>query len=333
MSIRKRISRRKAVFLSALAAAEFVLPPARAAESTHVLVFGDRNASGENLAHAFFQLLSLTGSRSGVITTTPEQDAASAELVAPFLDPAFLLQRASGERYLAVNYMPSDVDTFEISHLRETRPSAGVIVVRYAVAAIATTPDSGLILSAEKAPRLTVFRWSEARKRWLVVSHANFNTPVAAICSQKPVMTAGLPSPVGQQQRHLGEELVRRWFDLLAREQGELMLNPQVQSQTAGGDGYTTIAERKRITVTSRELDGYVVTHHEGLMVVSVYHRVAEANYMGTQLGTAKNPLVLTFQQAGDGAWMLIAIAIFCPPKQRPADVACIDPGQAEQSL
>ena len=229
--------------------------------------------------------------------------------------------------------MPSDVDTFEISDLRETRPSAGVIVVRYAVAAITTTPDTGMVMSAEKAPRLTVFRWNKARKRWLVVSHANFNTPVAAICSQKPVTYTGLLSPADQQQQHLGEDLVQKWFNLLAREQGELMLNPQVQSQTAGGDGYTTISERKRITVTSRELDGYVVTHHEGLMVISVYHRVTDANYMGTQLGTTKNPLVLTYQQEEDGTWLLIAIAIFCPPKGLPAGVACIDPGQTEQSL
>jgi hypothetical protein len=333
MTFRKRISRRTTVFLSALAVAKCVLKPVHASASTHVLIFEDRKASGEGLAHAFFELLSLTGSRSGIIGTTPEQDAASVGLVAPFLDPAFLLQRASGERYMAFNYMPSDIDAFEISDLRETRPSANVIVVRYAVSAIATTPDTGMVMSADKAPRLTVFRWNEERKRWLVVSHANFNTPVAAICSQKPVTYTELMSPADQQQQYLGEDLVQKWFDLLAREQGELMLNPQVQSQTAGGDGYTTISERKRITVTSRERDGYVVTQHEGLMVISVYLRVTEANYMGTQLGTTKNPLVLTFQQEDDGMWLLIAIAIFCPPKVLPKDVACIDAGQTEQSL
>jgi len=50
--------------------------------------------------------------------------------VASFLDQAFLPQRISGERCFAVNSMPSDVDTFEMSYLRETRLSAGVIVVR-----------------------------------------------------------------------------------------------------------------------------------------------------------------------------------------------------------
>ena len=46
--------------------------------------------------------------------TAAAQDAASQALVRPFPDPAFQSQQASGERYDAARYMPTDIDAFTV---------------------------------------------------------------------------------------------------------------------------------------------------------------------------------------------------------------------------
>ena len=125
-------------------------------------IFSNKDASGEELASAFFDLLSNTGSPAGTVGTTADQDEASKTLVKPYLDPALQLQRSTGERYTAETYIPADIDEFDIGDVRETRPAEDVLVVRYSVRATETLPDAALVMSNNKAPRLTVFHWSGA---------------------------------------------------------------------------------------------------------------------------------------------------------------------------
>ncbi len=158
---------------------------ALAASAAYDQVFKNKSSSGEALVTAFFDLLSNTGSPIGVVGTTAAQDEASKTLIKPYLDKAFLLQRASGERYIYETYNPADVDKFEVGDIRVTRPAQGVIVARYSVRATETLPDAALLMSKSKAPRLTVFHWNTSDNRWKILSHANFNTPVASICDKK----------------------------------------------------------------------------------------------------------------------------------------------------
>ena len=130
--------RKKIRFACLLVSAFLLLLPTSgsfAGDRSYEKVFSDKSATGEDLANAFFDLLSNTGSPSGTVGTTAEQDEASKALVKPYLDPAFLLQRASGERYTAETYLPADVDEFELGDVRETRPADDVVVVRYSVRA------------------------------------------------------------------------------------------------------------------------------------------------------------------------------------------------------
>ena len=101
----------KNLSLAVLAFPLMSLPNATlAADIRYGQTFSDKSATGEELANAFFDLLSNTGSPTGTVGTTAEQDEASRALVKPYLDPAFQIQRASGERYTAENYLPADVD-------------------------------------------------------------------------------------------------------------------------------------------------------------------------------------------------------------------------------
>ena len=163
-------------------------------------VFNSKSATGEELANAFFDLLSATGSPAGTVGTTTEQNEASKALVSPHLDSAFQLQRASGERYTANTYLPADVDDFEIGDVRETRPADDVLVVRYSVRTTETLSDAALVMSKDKAPRLTVFHWNDSDKSWKILSHANFNTPLAAVCDNEPLVDNGLQSSVSADE-------------------------------------------------------------------------------------------------------------------------------------
>ena len=206
--------------------------PAITSELSYDSMFKEETATGGGLANAFFYLLSATGSPYGTVGTTAEQDEASKALVKPYLDPAFQLQRASGERYTAATYLPADVDAFEIGDVRETRPADDVLVVRYSIRTTQTLPDAALVMGKDKAPRLTVFHWNASQKIWKILSHANFNTPVAAVCDKDPLVDNGLESPADPEDQALGVSLAEKWFDLLEQGDGSPIMNAQVQGQT-----------------------------------------------------------------------------------------------------
>lgn len=297
--------------------------------------FSNRNATGEELANAFFDLLSNTGSPTGTVGTTAEQDAASKALVKPYLDPAFQLRRSSGERYIAATYLPADVDDFEIGDAREARPAEDVLVVRYSVRTTETLPDAALVMSKDKAPRLTSFHWSDADARWKVLSHANFNTPVAAVCDRDPIVDNGLDSTATSEDQALGEGLMTKFYDLLVQGDAAPILHQMIQFQSASGVGYTSLAERKKSTKISKtDISDAVVTRNQSLLVVSVNHETATERVLmqETILREGKSANLATFMQGSDGNWSMIALASFVPGKALPEGVQCVPSGPLEDA-
>jgi ketosteroid isomerase-like protein len=287
--------------------------------------FGDRQASGEALANAWFALLEKTGSAAGVLEVSPDEAARGAELVKPYLDPAFQLQRSTGQRYTRESYLPSDIDQFEISDVRATKPREGVQVLRYTTRTPgATLPDQGVVLSDELMPRLTVLRWDDELGRWLIVSHANFNTPVQAVCNQKPIVLNAVEVATPSADRELGEKLVRKFYDLLESGDGRPLMHTEVQGQTASGAGYTTVDEYTPGQLKSANLREFVVTRSGDLLVVSVGTEAQGTVFANsTELGTKLHPRLLTFMKDEQGEWKLVAIAIFNVPAEVPAGVDC----------
>ena len=307
--------------------------PAITSELSYDSMFKEEIATGGGLAHAFFYLLSATGSPYGTVGTTAEQDEASKALVKPYLDTAFQLQRASGESYTAATYLPADVDAFEIGDVRETRPADDVLVVRYSIRTTQTLPDAALVMGKDKAPRLTVFHWNASQKIWKILSHANFNTPIAAVCDKDPLVDNGLESPANPEDQALGVSLAEKWFDLLEQGDGSPILNAQVQGQTAGGLGYTTTDEYNADKLSKVQLDDFVVTRNGKLIVVSLYAKAAQTADQGShQLGDDTTPRLLTFHQGDDGSWSLIATATFNPPKELPQGTVCVPAGKLEEA-
>jgi hypothetical protein len=286
----------------------------------------DRGASGKALANGWFSLLEATGSGTGTITATPEQIRAGSELVKPYLDPAFQLQRASGQRYLASDYVPSDIGEFKISNVVVTEPTDEIKVVRYSVSTPgATTPDSGELLSSKVSPRISVFRWSEDRGHWVISSTANFNTPVAAICGQAPVKETKEQPTTSAEDVATGEELVSQWRDITLGKSKKSVLDPQNQIQLADGQGWPNPdgSKIKWSPASAYEPEDIVITRGGDLLVASYAAVESGLAIEGSTYGKSASPRLLTYRLNDQNEWKLIALANFNSPTEVPKGVDC----------
>ena len=291
--------------------------------------FADRGASGEDLANAWFGLLSLTGREPGQVATTPEEVEEGMQLVRPYLDPSFTLVRATGQRYTAGNYVPLDIDAFEVSDVTVTEPREDIRVIRYFVSEPgATAPDAGVVMSSEKAPRISVLRWDDAKGHWVMVSHANFNAPLAAICSQAPISVSGETPSTSPEDIALGTSLVEQWRDITTGASSEKVRHPANQIQLADGQGWPTAdgAPIEWAPAQAYDFANVGVARNGDLLVVSYDAVVSDLEMEGNEYRETASPRLLTYLLSPEGKWELIALANFTVPETLPADVDCVSP-------
>jgi len=292
--------------------------------------FTDRDASGEQLANAWFGLLSLTGREAGQVATTPEEVEEGMQLVRPYLDPAFTLVRATGQRYTAGNYVPLDIDAFEVSDVIVTEPREDIRVIRYFVSEPgATAPDAGVVMSGDKAPRMSVLRWDDERGQWLMVSHANFNAPLAALCSQEPISVSGETPSTSPEDIALGTSLVEQWRDITTGVSSEKVRHPANQIQLADGQGWPTAdgAPIEWAPAQAYDFANVGVARNGDLLVVSYDAVVSDLVMEGDEYRETASPRLLTYLLSPEGKWELIALANFTVPQEVPADVDCVSLG------
>ena len=292
--------------------------------------FADREASGEDLINAWFGLLALAGRGPSEVATTPEEVEAGMAIFRPYLDPAFTLMRATGQRYTAGDYVPLDTDDFEVSDLVVTEPREDIRVIRYFVSQPgATAPDAGVVMSAEKAPRISVFQWDEALGHWVAVSYANFNGAIAAICEQEPIPVTGEKPSASAEDVALGTSLVEQWRDLTTGQSSERFLHPAYQIQLADGQGWPT-ADGKPIEWAPAQAYDFAnvgVARDGDLLVVSFDAVVSDLVMEGDEYRDTASPRLLTYLLSPEGKWELIALANFSVPQGIPADVDCVSLG------
>ena len=289
--------------------------------------FADPNASGDELADAWFGLLSLTGREAGQVATTPEEVEAGMALVRPYLDPAFTLVRATGQRYTAGNYVPLDIDDYEVSDVIVTEPREDIRVLRYFVSEPgATAPDAGVVMSDEKAPRISVFRWDEQQGHWVIVSHANFNSPLAALCSQAPIEVTGETPETSPEDVALGTSLVEQWRDITTGVSSEKVRHPANQIQLADGQGWPTAdgAPIEWAPAQAYDFANVGVARNGDLLVVSYEAVVSDLVMEGDEYRETASPRLLTYLISPEGKWELIALANFTVPQGIPADIDCV---------
>ena len=290
------------------------------------LAFADRAASSEALVNAWFGLLALEPVDAGA-DNSPREVAAEQAIIRPYLDPAFQVQRSSGQRYNVNDYVPVDITTFTVSGVLTTEPGEGVKVVRYVVSTPdATIPDRGWFMSRDARPRLQVFRWSAERGHWVVASVANFNTPAAAICNAVPVPWTGMQASASAEDAELGRSLVDQWRAATTGRPSEAIVSRQLMIQLADGQGWPNPAGTP-ITwapAQSYEVADIVTSRHGDLLVVSFVAVVSGLRMEGQAYGSERQPRLLTYLRNAEGKWELIALANFVTPATIPAGLDCV---------
>ena len=336
MERQPRLGRRHLLHAAAaLVAAQSLKPFVSAAQTPEsvplaMATFADKAATAQDLAKAWFLLLSATGSETGELGTTEEMDAAAQAFIQPFLDPAFQLQRANGERYVATTYVPADIDLFAIEGLIETRPTDSLIVARYGVSAPgSSTADTNLVLSDELRPRLTSFHWDDTAAQWKVLTHANFNVPIATICGGEPLVQPQHPIvPTSDEDVALGLDLMLALRDSVLVGNLTPLLDEQIQIQQASGMGITTSAELvpAEYKYRSFEYSDLLVTRNGDLLAIS-YLGKPNGVVLGFEAVDDWHPRLIAFRRLEDGQWRVIASANFVNVKAVPAGVECVAAG------
>jgi len=292
--------------------------------------FADPDASGEDLANAWLGLLSLTGRQAGDAAETTEEVEASKAFVRPYFDQAFTLVRATGQRYTADTYVPLDIDDFEVTDVVVTEPREDIRVVRYVVSQPgATAPELGVVMSSDAAPRITVFRWDEGLGHWVLASHANFNSPIAALCDRSPIAVSGKPPETSPEDIDLGTSLIEQWRAITLGESKEKVSHESFQIQLADGQGWPT-ADGKPIEwspASSYDVSNIGITRNGDLLVASYDAVVSDIVMEGDEYAETTSPRLLTYLLSPEGKWELIALANFTVPQAIPADVDCVSLG------
>jgi hypothetical protein len=292
--------------------------------------FANPDASGEDLIYAWFGLLDLAGSEAGEVASSTEEVEAGMRIVRPYLDPAFTLMRATGQRYTAGNYVPLDIDAFELSDFVVTEPRDDIRVIRFFVKEPgATSPDAGAVMSDEKAPRIVVARWDEGLGHWVMVSYANFNRAIAAICEQEPITVSGDTADTSLEDVALGTSLVNQWRDITTGESNEKVLHPASQIQLADGQGWPALDGEPIEWAPAQAYDfaNVGVARNGDLLVVSFDAAVSDLVMEGDEFRDTASPRMLTYLLSPEGKWELIALANFNVPEGVPADADCVSLG------
>lgn len=272
----------------------------------------DRGASGKALANGWLGLLAANGN--------------GAEVVKPYLDPAFQIQRASGQRYIASDYVPTKVGKFEISNLVVTEPTDGIKVVRYGASTPgATTPGASEVSSATISPRLSVFRWDQDRGHWVIVSHANFNTPAAAECDQAAVTETSEQPDTSAADVATGEDLVNEWRNITLGKLKKSVLDPENQIQLADGEGWPNPdgSKIKWSPAGAYQPEEIVITRGGDLLIASYDAVESGLSVEGSTYGKSASPRLLTYRLNDQNEWKQIALANFNTPKEVPKGVDC----------
>lgn len=281
------------------------------------------NEFGLAAATEAYEILSRGGSPTGEMGGAPAQPDESTLVEArALLDDQVLIQRSSLNYGITEQtYVPTDIDEFEIERMSLTRPMEDVLVALYDVALPGRTdPATGEVFSGRTMPRITVLRWNADDQRWLIFSHADFDTPEATLCGVQaigdPATSDFLPEDVA-----LGTQIV-----------DDLVQAKLANDNSVYADGYQIVlasGERntpsKPIASLTKPVDpSNVEAIRSGDLMAIRYDMPNALNVDGESLAQKFNPRLLTYQLTADDQWELIASAVFGLTQGVADDIECV---------
>ena len=197
------------------------------------------NEFGLATARQAYAILSRVGSPTGQLGGTLNQAGKnSVNNAKTLLDDNALIQRSSLNYGLTKEtYVPTDVDTFQIDRLKTTRTAGDALVMTYYVS-LPNRVDlkTGAVMSGKSMPRITVIRWDNKQKQWLVFSHADFDTPEAILCGDESLRMAPKKSQFKEADIALGKQTLDDFVQShlqVASPNEEKVISPSLLAESA----------------------------------------------------------------------------------------------------
>ena len=285
------------------------------------------NTFGLKAAEEAYSILSRVGSATGQIGGTLNQtDKNAVKNVKNLVSDKALIQNARLNYGMTKKtYTPSDVDTFKVSDLVMSNPAEDVLVASYKV----TLPNrvdlkTGLMMSGETLPRLTVLQWNKKLNQWQIFSHADFDTPSAALCGA-PKNAQVRKGHFSKTDNQLGAQIMTEFVNA--------MLNDTLKDHVLKGFQYVYASGEKKTE------DGPVRTRIEkqvprmnleavrsGRLIAIRYDTQSALKMDGDAVDQSMKPRLFTFYKTDKGDWRFIASAVFSYTAKIASGVSCVKP-------
>lgn len=285
------------------------------------------NAFGVKLANEAYAIMSQVGSPKGQIGGSPNQFNKNAVKNAKALfDDAALIQNARLNYGLTkATFRPTDIDDTIVSDMHVNRGADDVLVLAFN----ARQPNrvdlgNSTLMSGEAKPRLVVVRWNAQKKRWLVISSADFDTPKQAVCTTAPTHP--------EKRAHFKAAdvaLAKKLFDEM---QDASFAGTEKSVQAKGftyvmADGQRKVQDgpvRNRLQQRQTPLNFEAI--RSGNLLVFRLDVVSAIAVDGQPQHKVERPRLLTMIRGEDGKWRMLAIGIFHVPATLVANTPCVQP-------
>ncbi|MBU3732715.1 MAG: hypothetical protein FGM26_14415 [Beijerinckiaceae bacterium] len=285
------------------------------------------NAFGLRMANEAYAIMGQVGSPKGQIGGSPNQFNKNAVKNAKTLfDDAALIQNARLNYGLTkTTFRPTDIDDTIISDMVVNRGADDVLVLAFN-ARQPNRADLGnaTLMSGEIKPRLVVVRWNSQKKRWLVISSADFDTPKQAVCAVKPTHP--------EKRAHFKAADVALAKTIFEQLQDASFAGTEKSVQAPGFTYVLADGQRKtqdgpvRNKLQHRQTPKNVEAIRSGNLLVFRIDVASALTVDGQPQHSAEKPRLITMIQDEDGKWRMLAIGIFHVPASLAAGTPCVQP-------
>jgi hypothetical protein len=285
------------------------------------------NAFGVRLANEAYAIMAHIGDPKGLAGGGSNQSDKNAVKNAKALfDDAALIQNARLNYGLTkATFRPSYIEEAIVSDMHVNRGADDVLVLAFNVRE-PNRVDIGnaTLMSGEAKPRLVVVRWNTQKKRWLVISSADFDTPKQALCTTKPTQ------PEKRAQFKTSDvTLAKKLFEEM---QDSSFAGTEKSVQAKGFTYVMADGQRKvqdgpiRNRLQHRQTAMNVEAIRSGNLLVFRLDVVSAIAVDGQPHHKVERPRLLTMIRGADGKWRMLAIGIFHVPATLAANAPCVQP-------
>lgn len=221
-------------------------------------------------------------------------------------------------------YSPTRIENYSINSMAITRPADDILVASYDVQ-LPNRVDlkTGTLLSGQNLPRLSVLRWDETRKHWVIFSHADFDSVQATLCGAatnlKPKAARFLKA-----DNQLARSVLSSHFNAMMNGTLEERRAKGYQFVYASGERQTQEAP-VRAKLNHKLNVQRVEAVRDGRLLAVRFDAPAVNSLDGGPINPAVKPRLLTFYKDNTGEWKLISAAIFSVTQKVASTIDCVN--------